>query len=404
MPASPRLEEWIIPQGFRFAGLHCGIKTDPAKKDLAVILSDVPCAAAGVFTQNRICAAPVQLSRKRVPSAATVGVLLNSGNANACTGEKGLRDAERMAGLLAAQVGAAPEQVLVCSTGIIGRHLPMHVIEPGIFQAARVVRPDAGALYDAAHAIMTTDTRIKVSYRQVTIQGQSYRFAGVAKGAAMIGPNMATMLGVVCTDAPLLPQDLQTQLRQATAKTFNCISVEGHMSTNDTVLLLANGQGGGPALQGSALDQFGGELAALCEDLAVAIVADAEGITKLLTLTVEGLPTDADAHRVAKTVAESALVKTALFGNDPNWGRIVSAAGYAGVPFQERELSLWLGDYLLYEQGTPKPVDVSAVGQYLKENQDIRARLVFTLGTGHCKFWTSDLSYEYVRLNADYTT
>ena len=404
MPASPRLEDWIIPQGFRFSGLHCGIKSDRARKDLAVILSDVPGAAAGVFTQNRVCAAPVQVSRKRVPSAATVGVVLNAGNANACTGAKGIKDAERMTQLLAEQVGAAAEQVLVCSTGIIGRALPLHVIEPGILQAARSARADAGALFDAAHAIMTTDTRIKVSYRQATINGHAYRFTGLAKGAAMIGPNMATMLGVVCTDAPVLPQDLQTLLREATSKTFNCISVEGHMSTNDTVLVLANGCGGGPALHGDALQQFGFELTAVCEELAVAIVQDAEGITKLLTLSVEGLQSDADAHRVAKTVAESALVKTALFGNDPNWGRIVSAAGYAGVPFEEKDLSLWLGEHLLYDRGTPTPTDIAALGQYLKENVEVQARLVFMLGQGRCTFWTSDLSYEYVRLNADYTT
>lgn len=404
MPASPRLEDWIIARGFRFAGLHCGIKSDPARKDLAVILSDVPCAAAGVFTQNRICAAPVQVSRKRVPSAATVGVVLNAGNANACTGAQGIKAAERMTQILAEQVGAAAEQVLVCSTGIIGRALPLQVIEPGILQAAASARADAGGLYHAAHAIMTTDTRSKVSYRQVELNGRTYHFSGLAKGAAMIGPNMATMLGVVCTDAPVLPQDLQTLLHEATAKTFNCISVEGHMSTNDTVLVLANGQGGGVALQGEALQRFGAELTVVCEELAVAIVQDAEGITKLLKLTVEGLRSDAEAHRVAKTVAESALVKTALFGNDPNWGRFVSAAGYAGVSFEEKHLSLWLGEYLLYDCGTPTPTDIAALGQYLKENAEIEARLVFTLGQGRCRFWTSDLSYEYVRLNADYTT
>jgi glutamate N-acetyltransferase/amino-acid N-acetyltransferase len=400
-------DEWFLAPGFRYAGIHCGLRPDPERRDLAVIVTDGPAAAAGVFTQNRVVAAPVQVCRTRVPAGAVRGIVICSGNANACTGEQGLADARRMAAVLAGRLETEPANVLVCSTGIIGRPLPMNVIEPGIARAVAELRSDAEGLEAAARAILTTDTVIKVATLSVT-DGPAgtapYRLTGFAKGAAMIGPDLATMLGFVLTDAVVTPTDLQPLLKRACDRSFNCISVEGHESTNDTVLLLATGHAGGPPLAGKALVHFEAAVTAVCEKLAMDIVRDAEGASHVLALSVEGLRTEEEARRVAKAVAESALVKTAIFGADPNWGRIVSAAGYAGVAFAERDLSLWLGDTLLYDAGTPVPFDAAGVSAYMKANRDLHARLVFTLGNARCRFWTSDLTYEYVRLNAEYTT
>jgi glutamate N-acetyltransferase/amino-acid N-acetyltransferase len=321
-----------------------------------------------------------------------------SGNANACTGEQGVRDAERMAELVAKDLGCKPEQVLVASTGVIGRPLPMDVLEAGIPKAVAAARPGAEAFADAAHAILTTDTKIKVSTRRVG----PHTVTGFAKGAAMIGPNLATMLGFVMTDAPVTDAMVQDVLRTAAENTFNCVSVEGHTSTNDTVFLLANGTG--PHLTGDTANQFREAVTDVCADLAKQIAADAEGAKHLITLHVTGCRTDADARRIAKTVAESALVKTAVFGADPNWGRVVSAAGYAGVPFEERDLSLTMGDIELFREGTPLPFDAKAASAYLKTNRDVTFTLTFALGRGACTFYTCDLTHEYVTLNADYTT
>jgi len=398
------MEDWILARGYRYAGLRAGLRPDPARKDVALIVSEGPAAAAGVFTQNRVCAAPVQVSRQRVPAEGVRGIVVCSGNANACTGARGLADARLMTDLLADELGVAAERVLVCSTGVIGRPLPMELLAPAIRQAARQLADSPAALSDAAHAILTTDTRIKVASSRHVWAGVEHRLTGFAKGAAMIGPHLATMLGFLMTDAAVPAEMLQPLLAHAAERSFNCISVEGHMSTNDTVLLLANGAAGGPVLTGSALASFQDAVTDLAIQLARAIVEDAEGATHVLTLEVEGLPTEAEARRVAKTVAESALVKTAIFGHDPNWGRIVSAAGYAGVPFQECDLSLWLAGHLLYERGQPVPFDPAALSAAMRAQKEIVARLVFTLGQARCRFWTCDLSAEYVRLNADYTT
>jgi glutamate N-acetyltransferase/amino-acid N-acetyltransferase len=393
---------WHLAHGYRFAGVHCGIRPDPQRLDLALVVSDTPAAAAGVFTQNRVQAAPVRLCRSRLPRPDARGVVICSGNANACTGQRGLEDARRMAALAAQAIGCDSEQMLVASTGVIGRPLPMPAIEGGIPAAARQLAGTAAALDQAAHAILTTDTRIKVASQNVTGPGLDVRAIGFAKGAAMIGPNLATMLAFVLTDAAVSPTDLATLARRACDPSFNCISVEGHTSTNDTVLFFANGTG--PQLEGTALARLEDAAAAICTELARAIAADAEGASHLVTITIEGLADDSQARQVAKAVAGSALVKTALFGADPNWGRIVSAAGYAGVPFEEEQLSLWLGDMLLYHAGTPQPFDVATASAYLKANRDVEVRLRFTLGSGRCTFWTCDLGYEYVRLNAEYTT
>jgi len=321
-----------------------------------------------------------------------------SGNANACTGEQGLADARRMAELAAGVIGCAPDQFLVCSTGVIGRPLPMGVFETGIPEAARRLGPSEGQFDQAARAILTTDTKPKMASRTVG----PYSVAGFAKGAAMIGPNMATMLGFVLTDAPVPSDALHDVLRDAVEGTFNCISVEGHTSTNDTVLILANGRG--PALSGDDRHRFDAAVREVCADLARGIAADAEGAEHLIVIDVEGCRSDAEARQVAKTIAESALVKTAVFGADPNWGRFVSAAGYSGVEFAEADLSLWMGPFELYRAGTPLPFDPKAASKYLRHNREVQLRLRFTLGEGRCRFYTCDLTTEYVRLNADYTT
>jgi glutamate N-acetyltransferase/amino-acid N-acetyltransferase len=343
-----------------------------------------------------------------LPSDAIRGVVICSGNANACTGQRGLDDAKRMTAVAAEGIGCRAEQMLVCSTGVIGRHLPMEPLESGIRAAAGQLADTPAALEALAHAILTTDTRIKVATQEVSVGGVAVRLTGVAKGAAMIGPNLATMLAFVFSDAAVAPADLAVLAARAAEQSFNCVSVEGHTSTNDTLLLLANGQahaGGSPApLEGEALHRFGGAVTSVCADLARAIAADAEGASHLITIDVEGLRDDTEARRVAKTVADSALVKTAVYGCDPNWGRIVSAAGYAGVAFEEEHLSLWLGDLLLYHAGTPQPFDVSTAAAYLQRERNVHIRLRFTLGTGRCTFWTCDLGHEYIRLNAEYTT
>lgn len=396
------MDAWKLARGYRYAGVHSGLRPDPGRLDLALVVSDTPAAAAGVFTRNRVLAAPVRLCQERLPRQDARGVVICSGNANACTGLRGLEDARRMAALSAEAIGCRAEQMLVCSTGVIGRHLPMPCIETGIRDAAKRLDKSATALDAAAHAILTTDTRIKVCTRSLEVGSTEVRLTGFAKGSAMIGPNLATLLAFVLSDASVTPADLAVLAQRAADQSFNCTSVEGHTSTNDALLFFANGNA--PRLKGDALMRFECVALEVCVDLAKAIAADAEGASHFVTIFVEGLRSDEEARRVAKAVAESALVKTAIFGADPNWGRIVSAAGYAGVPFEEEQLSLWLGDMPLYSAGVPQPFDSARASTYLRANREIELRLQFTVGSGRCQFWTCDLGYEYVRLNAEYTT
>jgi len=396
-------EQISLPRGFRVAGVACGIKSDPGKLDLALFVSETPCAAAGVFTQNLVHGAPVKVSRERVPAATARAVVINSGNANACTGERGLADAERMTELVAAELGCEPQSVLVCSTGVIGHFLPFEKIAAGIPQVAAQLKPDAASLTQAAQAIMTTDTFHKLATRQIMVGETEVTITGVAKGAAMIGPNMATMLSVIMTDAALSPETADAMLRHAVDRSFNCISVEGHTSTSDTVILLANASAGGPMDEtaGDALQQAFDEVAA---ELAQAIIRDAEGADHIITIDVAGLTTREDAFRIAKTVAESVLVKTAVTGADPNWGRIVSAVGYAGITLREEDITLRLNGTLLYEQGSPVSYDEAAVSQSMRDNREVHVDLICGNGASTVRYWTSDLTAEYVRLNSEYTT
>jgi glutamate N-acetyltransferase/amino-acid N-acetyltransferase len=396
------VENLILPKGYRFAGIHAGIKPEPSRLDLGLLISDRPATAVGLFTQNRVVAAPVRISQERVPTADARGVVICSGNANACTGEQGKEDARRMTAIAADSIGCKPEQMLVCCTGVIGRRLPMEVIEPGIRKAAKNLSQEPRAFDNLAHSILTTDARMKVNSRSVPISGQDVHVTGFAKGAAMIGPNLATMLAFVFTDAALSPADLAGIARKAVDASFHCISVEGHTSTNDTVLFFANSAANSEV---TSPDLLRTAVAAVCADLARAIATDAEGAAHLVTIEIEGLRSDREARQVAKTIADSPLVKTAIFGGDPNWGRFVSAAGYSGVDFKEEDLSLWLGEMHLYKRGVPQPFDPVAAAAYLKNNREISLRLQFQGGgPGRCTFWTCDLTYDYVRLNAEYTT
>ncbi len=394
----------IVPLGYRFSGVHCGVKRNPSKLDLALVVSDRPAVAAGVYTQNRVFAAPVAWDRAITPAADIRAVVANSGNANACTGERGLADAAEMARLTAELCGASQRQVLVLSTGIIGAFLPMEKISSGIRAAAGSLAATPDALVSAANGILTTDSTHKIAGREFTVEGRQARVSGIAKGAAMIGPNMATMLAIVVTDTALAPAAAQQVLSGVVDETFNCISVEGHMSTNDTVLLLANGAAGGAALGGPALDAFRAALLETCTELARAIPSDGEGATHLVTLEVSGCRDKAAARQIARTVADSPLVKTAVAGADPNWGRIVSAAGYAGVEFDPRGVHLRINGFLLYEAGAPVAFDAARVSASIREHRETHVSLGFSEGNASIRFWTTDLTAEYVRLNADYHT
>jgi glutamate N-acetyltransferase/amino-acid N-acetyltransferase len=392
-----------LPIGYRAAGISCGLKRS-AKLDLSLIVTDRPAVGVGVYTKNLVCAAPVKIDRERTPSESIRVVAINSGVANACTGDQGDEDARQMAAWAAESCGAEPEQALVMSTGVIGTMLPMEKIQAGIRAAATQLGNDSQSLENAARGIMTTDTVPKVRGREVTIGGIATSVTGIAKGAAMIGPNMSTMLSVVMTDAALSVPDAQAALVDAVDESFHCISVDGHMSTNDTVILLANGATGGPVLEGKALDDFRTTLFEVCEDLAQAIPADGEGATHLVTVEVHGCRSRQDALRISKTIADSPLVKTAIAGADPNWGRIVSAAGYAGIPFDPSKVTLHLNGLLLYERGAPVDFDADAAAKSIAADRDTSIVLLLEEGRASARFWTTDLTAEYVRLNADYHT
>jgi glutamate N-acetyltransferase/amino-acid N-acetyltransferase len=392
------------PAGFRLAAVHCGVKQDASKEDLTLVVCDRDAAAAGVYTQNLVCAAPVLLDRQRTPAKNIRVVVVNSGNANACTGERGWGDAVKMAELAARAVGAAPEQALVMSTGVIGVYLPMDRIANGIQAAADRLSSSDQSLLAAARGITTTDKGPKIASRELLLGGKTRRLTGFCKGAGMIGPNMATMLCLVMTDAPLTPTDAHLSLVAAIEQSFNCISVEGHTSTNDTALLLSVGAESEPALADAELEQFQSVLTELCVELAKMIPSDGEGASHLIEIDIRGCRTRDDARQIAKTVGESALVKTAVAGNDPNWGRIVSAAGYAGAPFDPGQVTLHVNGFLLYRNGAPAPFDAAKVSASMRENFETKVVLEFREGDAGLTFWTSDLTTEYIHINADYHT
>ncbi len=393
-----------VPHGFRLAGVHAGIKKIPGKEDFTLIHCPGGATAAGVYTQNLVYAAPVAFDRARTPSKDVRVVAVNSGNANACTGQRGIEDAQKMAELAAAAVGADQSQALVMSTGVIGVYLPMDKIAAGAQAAAAALGTDEAAFLSAAKGILTTDAGHKVVSRTLSLGGKETRLAGMCKGAGMIGPHMATMLGVILTDAALAPADAQSALKAAVDESFNCISVEGHMSTNDTVLLLASGATSPHPLSGNDVAQFRAALTEMSIELAKKIPDDGEGASHLICLRVDGCRTRDDARRIAQTIANSALVKTAIAGGDPNWGRIVSGAGYSGVKFDPSGVDLVINGHKLYERGAPVSFDAKTVSQAIKATRDTDIHLMLREGSAGVRFWTSDLTVEYVKFNADYTT
>ncbi len=393
-----------IPLGYRMSGVHCGIKRNATREDCGLVVSDPPAVAAGVYTSNLVFAAPVAFDRARTPGEGFRAVAVNSGNANACTGERGLADAARMADLAVAAAGEGTGQALVLSTGIIGEFLPLEKIGAGLKRCAEQLGNNQESLVLTARSMMTTDTVHKLSGRTLEVGGRSVRIAGMAKGAAMIAPRMGTMLGLVLTDAALSPAAAQRALSSVVDDTFNCISVDGHMSTNDTVLLLANGAAGGSPLEGSEFERFCAALHEVCGELARAIPNDGEGATHVITLDVAGCASRDAARQIAQSVADSPLVKTAVAGGDPNWGRIISAAGYAGVPFDPRKIQLKVNGFLLYDSGAPAAFVAAEVSASIRDQRDTRIELTFGEGNGKIRFITTDLTAEYVRLNADYHT
>lgn len=400
------------PQGFQAAGLAAGLKPS-GQPDLALIVSETSAIAAGVFTTSQVRAACIDYCRQQLQKRASArAILCNSGQANAATGEQGWQDALETAQLLAKTLNIEPESVLLASTGVIGQRMKMSAFRAGI-------PPLVAALSDtgsnaASEAILTTDLVTKTIALETTIADRPVRIGGMAKGSGMIHPNMATMLAFVTCDAAIATPLWQEMVKRAAQRSFNQITVDGDTSTNDCLIALANGQSRTPAIteEGAVAEQLEGMLTAVCQHLAKAIARDGEGATCLIEVKVTGAPNERAAQQVAKTIAGSSLVKSAIFGRDPNWGRIAAAAGRAGVPFKSENLKIQLGDFVLLKEGQPISFDraaaseylqKSAKGAYLKEDTVVIA-VDLGAGDGQGKAWGCDLSYDYVRINAEYTT
>ncbi|MBK7918680.1 MAG: bifunctional glutamate N-acetyltransferase/amino-acid acetyltransferase ArgJ [Chloroflexi bacterium] len=402
------------PIGFQATAVAAHIKY-PDRSDLALIVSEMDCSATAVFTKNQVVAAPVVVDRAtlKANNSHIRAVLINSGNANASTGQPGLDNARQSQALVATAVGCAANEVLVMSTGVIGVQMPMARLQAGITAAGQALRQSraedlaAGGLA-VARAIMTTDTRPKHLAVQIDMPGGLVTIGGMAKGAGMIHPNMATMLSLITSDAAIAPDMLAGLLKTAVNHSFNRISIDGDTSTNDTVLLLANGASGVAVDNHDSAVLFGKALTALCAELARMIVKDGEGATKFVEIVVSGAETAVDAHTVANTIATSPLVKTAFAGGDANWGRILAAAGRAGVPFDQYQTQLWVGvqhtdELQLVSQGTPTDYQEREAAAIFNQ-PEFKIRLDLGRGDAHETVWTCDLSHDYVAINADYRT
>lgn len=409
------LKTGTYPQGFSIGATHCGVKKGDTL-DMMLLVSDRPAAAAGVFTQNVFKAAPVQVSKQVLTDRSGEGIraiVLNSGNANAVTGERGLEDAWDMSSVADAEIGAEAvgfPSTLVMSTGVIGQPLPADKIISGIHDVAQKLGADHAAWLKGAEAMMTTDTFPKMVSREISIGGRQYRVAGLAKGAGMIHPNMATLLGFFATDAPVTPGALDKVLRHAVDRSFNSITVDGDCSTNDTIVALANGAAGGPTItaDGELFAELQREITVIAEDLAKLVVRDGEGATKFVTVSVEDALSFEDAKQIASSVAQSQLVKCALYGKDANWGRILCATGYSGVPVQPHSTSVSFvptdgsPELKLLVNGEPENVDEDRAAQIL-EHEDLEIRVTLGTGRGHsAKYYTCDLTHDYVTINGSY--
>lgn len=399
-------------RGFRAGTAACGIKALTAgasaiprdqRDDLCVVHSAYPCDAGGVFTTNKVKSASVVIDQLHLQRNRVQALTVNSGNANACTGAQGFRDALLMAKLCADRLDLDPEQVLVSSTGVIGRYLPMDAIKSGIAQACGSLSADAGVA--AAKAIMTTDTVAKTAHLELELGGATVRIGGMCKGSGMIHPNMATMLAYVTTDAAVEPGLISKLVKAVADKSFNRVTVDGDSSTNDSFVILANGAAGNAAIRAGTeeADRLQAALEQVARELARSVARDGEGATKLITVKVVDAASDGDARMAARAVASSSLVKTAVHGGDPNWGRIVCALGYSGAELALDRLHLTIGGLVVFERGAGVDVDLAAVRRAF-EQPEIEIAATLGLGEGSAEAWGCDLSEEYVRINADYTT
>jgi glutamate N-acetyltransferase/amino-acid N-acetyltransferase len=401
-----------FPRGFRAGTAACGIKAFTAgasaiptgqRDDLCVIQSTNPCDAGGVFTTNKIKSASVVIDELHLQHNRVQALVVISGNANACTGAQGFKDALQMAKLTADRLDLDPDQVLVGTTGVIGRYLPMDAVKAGIASACGALSPERGI--EAARAIMTTDTVPKTAQMEVEIGGRAVRIGGMCKGSGMIHPNMATMLAYITTDAAVEPGLMSRLARPVADRSFNQVTVDGDSSTNDTFLLLANGTAGNEPVRHGTPDAEALEAAIveIARELARAIARDGEGATRMIAVKVHGAESDAEARTAARAVASSSLVKTAVHGGDPNWGRIVCALGYSGAELALDKLHLSIGGLVVFERGAGVDVDLSAVRRAF-EQPEIEIVATLGLADGHAEAWGCDLSEEYVRINAEYTT
>jgi glutamate N-acetyltransferase/amino-acid N-acetyltransferase len=388
------------PRGFRAAGVACGIK--PGRPDLALVAADHPCAAAGVFTTNLAPAAPVTLSRRHLAAGRARAMVANAGCANAATGARGMEDARSMAALVAAGLRCAPDEIVVASTGVIGVPLPMDKVSAGIAAALGALAADRGG--DAAQAILTTDTKPKEAGAEVTLGGRTVRIGAMAKGAGMIAPRMATMLAFFTTDAAIEPALLRSALADAVGESLNRVTVDGDTSTNDMAVILASGAAGNDAIRGpgAACDAFRDALSGVAREIATMIVRDGEGVTRVAEVRVEGARTAEEADRIARTVAESLLVKTALHGGDPNWGRVLAAIGRAGVAVDESRVDIYLGDVWVAEGGSARDYPEERARQALVGEDPVRIRIRLNAGSASGWMLTSDISKAYVDINASY--
>jgi len=393
--------------GFQASGVACGLKANGL--DLALIASDTPAAAAGVFTRSTVPGAPVVISRERVQLGHARGVVANSGCANVALGKRGLQDAQQMAALAAKSIGCRPEEILVASTGVIGEPLPMERLREGIPQATSLL--SEGGLSAAGEAILTTDMVAKSAVERVVLDGRSVTIAGIAKGSGMIEPNMATMLAFLLTDAVATPAFLRRCLRDAAEQSFNRVTVDGEGSTSDMALLLASGRAGNMRLtqgawgKSAAAKDFANALERVCVTLAKAIAVDGEGATKLVEVRVSGAVDAAEAELAARRVANSLLVKTAIFGGDPNWGRILQTIGAGGVHLSLERTEVRLAGVPVFRRGASLGPEARKQAEAaLASSAEVEIVVELGAGSAEARIWTCDLSYDYVRINAEYTT
>ncbi len=392
----------VTPAGFKVAGLHAGMKRK--RNDLGLIYCEQPASAAAVYTLNQIQAAPLQITKDSIAKEGKIQALIvNSGNANACTGKQGEQDARTMRDLTAEKFGLPHYYVAVASTGVIGVEMPMDKIIPQIENLTPEATDESAVQFN--EAILTTDLVTKSTCYQTTINGKTITMGGSAKGSGMIEPNMATMLAFVTTDAVIESEMLELALKEVTNQTFNCITVDGDTSTNDTAVVMASGLAGNESLTPAHedWDLFKKLLQQTCEDLAKAIARDGEGATKLIEVEIVGAADDSQAIKVAKSVVGSSLVKTAVFGADANWGRIIMAIGNSGTEINPQTIDMSIGDIQLLKNSEPLSFSEDEATSYL-ENKDVKIKVHLNIGAGSGKAWGCDLTYDYVRINASYRT